>query len=228
MRRLGGTRGLLLSLCAAVLAVAGWAPSTIAAGSAPSGVVAAETWVFVPRAAGVRVLVNVDWARPPAGSKEFVPLPGGFTLLRMAGAKVPSRVTASGVWLSGRPKSVELDLWLPRTSPVVWSQTTTAPIASATLLVGGGTYPSGSALGPFTYRGVVRLAGQDLREFQAVAVPAGTAIFVPMALADPTQAYRPWAQAGLFMLGLAALTFAIAWARRRTGSDLSDMEAGGA
>lgn len=228
MRPRGGTRGLLLSLCAAVLGVAGWAPGTTVAANVPSGVVASETWVFVPLAAGVRVLVTVDWARRPGGPKEFVPLPGGFTLLRVAGTKEPFRATASGVWLSGRPKSVEFDLLLPRMSPLVWSQTTTAPIASATLLVGGGAYPSGSALGPFAYRGVVHLAGQELREFQATAVPAKTSIFVPMALTDPAQVYGAWAQTGLFLLGLAAVAFAVAWGRRQTGSDVNDMEAGGA
>lgn len=230
MRRPGGRGGLLLSLCVAVLGAAGWASSTTAAASRPAGVVASETWVFVPQAAGVRVLVSVDWARPPAGPKEFIPLPAGFSLLRVAGAKVPFQATSSGVWLSGRPKSVELDLWLPRTAPLVWSQTTTAPIASATLLVGSGAYPSGSALGPFSYQGVVHLAARELREFQAAAVPAGTSIFIPMALSDPAQAYRAWAQAGLLMLGLAAFAFAIAiaWARRRTRSDVSEAEARGA
>ncbi|MCL6595689.1 MAG: hypothetical protein K6V73_05685 [Firmicutes bacterium] len=228
MRRTGRMRGLLLSLCAAALVAVGRAPGVAAAASGSSGVVGSETWVFVPQAAGVRVLVNVDWDRLPVGPKEFVPLPGGFTLLRVIGTTAPFQATASGVWLSGRPKSVQFDILLPRTSPLVWSETTAAPIASATLLVGGGAYPSGSALGTFTYRGVVHLAGQNLREFQAAAVPAGTSIFIPMALGDPAQVYRGWARAGLLLLGLAALAFAVVWAGRQTGSHLSDTEAGGA
>lgn len=193
------------------------APAAAWAATASSGVIGTQTIVVVPAGRWVNTLVAVTWARRPPGRREFVALPRGFVVAQAIHPRIAVRRTADGVWLAGRPASVALNVVFPATTPYLLEETTTAPIEAATLLVAVGAYPSGNALGPFAYRGRVRLGGRRLLAFAAANVGQGTQLFIPIALSDPVPTERAAVAGALALLAAGSVAGAAFWTLGRFG-----------
>lgn len=203
------------------------APVGANAASNPRGTMASETLVLVPGRSWVHTLVVVVWARRPAGRREFIALPQGFTTVEDARPNAVVTSTRSGVWVEGRPRSLTLHVIAPATAPFLLDETTAAPIQRVTLFTAGEAYPSGNALGPFAYQGVARLAGRELRVFAAENVPAGTQIFIPVTFSNPVPAARRGLDVALGAMAVGFLLGAAWWALRRFGGQASALPLGG-
>lgn len=207
--------GALVLGLAAVLLVC--TPTAAWAATASSGMIGAETIVIVPTGHFVNALVDITWARRPPGRREFVALPRGFVVAQALHPRMAVRRAEDGVWLAGRPASVSLNVVFPATTPYLLEETTAAPIQAATLLVAVGAYPSGNALGPFAYRGQVRLGGRRLLAFAAENVAHGTQLFIPITLSDPVPTDRAVVAGALAILAAASVAGAAFWTLGRFG-----------
>ena len=210
-------RGLCALVAGLLAGLALLVPGEAWAATDAAGVIGSETIVIVPAGRSVHTLVDLTWTRLPPGQREFVALPQGFTSVQVLHPRVPVSMTQDGVWVDGRPVSLVLNVISRASTPYLLQETASAAIETVTLFVGGGAYPSGNALGPFTYAGRTRLAGRVLRVFAAKNVAQGTQLFIPIALSSSISVDRAVVAVALGALGGVDLLGAAWWTLRRFG-----------